>query len=140
MGLIADTGALFALFDADDRHHGAVREVVDSEPSAPVVPSAVVPEIDYLLREHLGTEAELAFLDNVLSGALHLDLPPYDDLGRAREIIARYRDLELGYVDAAVMATAERLGIRRLLTLDERDFRAVTPSSGEPFTLLPADA
>jgi len=39
-----------------------------------------------------------------------------------------------------VIATAERLGIRTILTVDERDFRAVRTSRGEPFVLLPADA
>ena len=37
------------------------------------------------------------------------------------------------------MATAERLGVPRILTLDERDFRAVRPLKG-PFVLLPSDA
>jgi predicted nucleic acid-binding protein len=43
-------------------------------------------------------------------------------------------------VDASVIATAERLGTLRILTLDERDFRAVRSQSGQPFVLLPADA
>jgi predicted nucleic acid-binding protein len=37
----------------------------------------------------------------------------------------QYRDLRLGFVDAAVMAIAELLGIRRLATTDRRDFGAV---------------
>jgi predicted nucleic acid-binding protein len=38
------------------------------------------------------------------------------------------------------MATAERLGIRRILTVDERHFRVVRSADGKPFQLLPADA
>jgi predicted nucleic acid-binding protein len=41
-------------------------------------------------------------------------------------------------VDAAVIATAERLSIDTVLTLDERDFRAVRSRIG-PLRLLPAD-
>ena len=55
-------------------------------------------------------------------------------------IVANYRDLDLGLADAAVIATAERLGVNRILTVDERDFRAVRAADGKPFTLLPADA
>jgi predicted nucleic acid-binding protein len=42
--------------------------------------------------------------------------------------------------DASVIATAERLGTRRILTVDERHFRVVRASDGKPFILLPADA
>lgn len=139
MNLVADTGALFALFDADDRNHVSVREVLAAETRPPIVPFAVIPEIDYLLREHLGIDAELTFIDNLRSGALALDLPPHEDLERVRVLLEQYRGLDLGFVDAAVIATAERLGVNRLLTLDQRDFRAVSPASGTPFTLLPAD-
>lgn len=58
---------------------------------------------------------------------------------RCRELIATYRDLEIGLVDSAVIATAERLEVRRVLTVDERDFRAVHAKGGA-LTLLPADA
>jgi hypothetical protein len=40
----------------------------------------------------------------------------------------------------ATMALAERYGTRRLLTFDERHFRAVTPLQGGAFELLPADS
>jgi len=38
------------------------------------------------------------------------------------------------------MATAERLNVLRILTVDERDFRAVVSRDGRPFRLLPADS
>lgn len=58
----------------------------------------------------------------------------------AARLIERYRDLDLGLADTAVMATAERRGTLRILTVDERDFRAVLSRNGKPFVLLPADA
>ena len=48
-------------------------------------------------------------------------------------------DLNLGLADAAVIATAERLNVQRILTVDERQFRAVRSVDGKPFTLVPAD-
>jgi uncharacterized protein len=53
-------------------------------------------------------------------------------------LIATYRALDIGLEDAAVVATAERLKIPRILTVDDRDFRAIRPRRGH-FTLLPAD-
>lgn len=100
---------------------------------------ATLGELDYLLREFLGVDAELDFLDSVLSGSFVLEPTTPADVERCREIIAQYRDLDPGLVDAAVMATAERLETDRVLTVDERDFRAVVSRSGRPFQLLPAD-
>ena len=54
MTLVADSGAIYALYDADDGHHGAVRRVVERERPPIVVPSVLLAEVDYLLREFLG--------------------------------------------------------------------------------------
>jgi len=58
---------------------------------------------------------------------------------RCRELILQYRDLPLGLADATVVATAERLKIRRIFTVDERHFRAIQPRGLGHFILLPAD-
>lgn len=92
-----------------------------------------------LLREFLGVDAELDFWDSVLSGAYVLETASEPDVKRCREILAQYRDLDPGLVDATVIATAERLRTDRILTVDERDFRAIPSRTGKPFVLLPAD-
>lgn len=51
----------------------------------------------------------------------------------------RYRDLQLGLADAALVVLAKRYGTRRLLTFDVRAFRTVAALQGGSFTLLPAD-
>lgn len=139
MRLVADTGAIFALYDADDIHHVAVTEVVQREPGPIFLPMTALGELDYLLREFLGLPAELDFLESILSGAFALEPLTAEDTKRCHEILEQYRDLDLGLVDASVMATAERLETSRVLTVDERDFRAVCDKTGEPFVLLPAD-
>jgi hypothetical protein len=50
-------------------------------------------------------------------------------LRRVAEIDSRYRDLDLGFVDAAVMAYAERHDLP-ILTFDFEDFRAAPPQAG----------
>jgi predicted nucleic acid-binding protein len=139
MTLVADSGALYALYDADDTYHKAVKKVIEQERGVILVPTAILAEVDYLLREFLGVEAELDFLDGIISGSFSLEALTSNDLDRCQELIATYRDLDLGLADLAVIATAERLGISRILTVDERDFRAVRPKKGA-FTLLPADS
>jgi predicted nucleic acid-binding protein len=43
----------------------------------------------------------------------------------------------LGAVDASVVATAERLGERQVMTLDRRHFSVVRPQHAEALELLP---
>lgn len=139
MTLVADTGALYALYDADDKHHHAVRGVVKRHQGPIVVPLPVVAELDYFLVRYLGTRAALDFLDSVGAGAFSLDYMTPPDIGRIVELVERYTDLELGFVDACVLTVAERLRTSTILTLDLRDFRAVGRHKHGPLTLLPAD-
>lgn len=41
------------------------------------------------------------------------------------------------FVDITLAAVAERLGIRQILTLDQRDFRILRPRHCEHFELAP---
>lgn len=139
MTLIADSGALYALYDANDKHHRSVTKVVKNERGPVIVPTVILAEIDYLLREFLGVDAELSFLEGIENSFYNLEGLTNADLKRCKELIEGYRDLDIGLADAAVIATAERLGINRILTIDERDFRAVKPKKGK-LVILPADA
>ncbi|MGH9150060.1 MAG: hypothetical protein ACRD0F_06945 [Acidimicrobiales bacterium] len=49
-------------------------------------------------------------------------------------LIERYAGLDLGLVDAAVVAVAERLGITTLASIDRRDLLVVRPAH---FELIP---
>ncbi len=140
MAAVADSGAIYGLYNRRDRHHAALRAAIAHEPGAILIPTAIVSEIDYLLAAKLGVSAELDFLDDILDGAFTLEPFTSTDVRRSRELMNQYSSLDLGLADASVVATAERLGIRRVLTVDERHFRVVRAADGKPFTLLPADA
>jgi len=68
MALICDTGAVYALYDADDDHHAAAKAVVENETGPLLLPVILLAEIDYLLTARLGTDAALDFLDSVATG------------------------------------------------------------------------
>jgi predicted nucleic acid-binding protein len=127
------------LYDGDDVHHATVRQVVENERGPIIIPIIILAELDYLLREFLGVETELDFLEGIARGAYTLEPFTAEDLARVRELIATYRALDIGLADAAIAAAAERLRVSRILTVDERDFRAICPRRGH-FTLLPANA
>jgi predicted nucleic acid-binding protein len=140
VAIIADSGALYALYDRRDQHHRAVREAVEAEIGPIILPAAILSELDYLLRIRIGLAAELRLLEGIQQGAFAVECFTSADASYCRAILHRYETLDLGLADAAVIATAERLKILRVLTVDERDFRAVRTSSGESFVLLPADS
>jgi uncharacterized protein len=140
MALVADSGAIYAIYDASDRHHAAVTDVIAEETGSILIPMVILAEIDYLLRVRLGSRAVERFLEGISVGGLSLEPFTSRDLDRCRWLLTKYADLDIGLADAAVLATAERTGIRRILTVDERHFRALRPADGKPFRLLPADA
>jgi uncharacterized protein len=140
MALIVDAGALYAQADADQPGHAAVRAILEKEREALVTSELAVAEADYLILDRLGPDVELAFLEDLAEGTYVVECLDQPQLRAARDIVARYRDLRLGLADASLVVLAERYATRRLLTFDERAFRAVTPLQGGAFTILPADA
>ena len=139
MTVVADSGALYALYDKRDGHHQAVADAVAAAPGAVVVPSALLSEVDYLLRRFVGIDAELDFLRSVDEGAFLVEPFTEADASRVCELVERYRELDIGLADAAVVATAERLHTRTVLTVDLRHFRALRHRNGSAFVLWPAD-
>ncbi len=56
---------------------------------------------------------------------------------RAVELARQHADLDLGFVDAAVIAICESLGETKVATLDRRHFGVVRPAHCERLRLLP---
>ncbi len=102
-----------------------------------MVPTLVITEVVYLLATRLGTEPEVRFLGDLASGAFSVEPVAAGDWMRIAELVARYRNLPLGTVDASVVAAAERLGVTDIATVDRRHFAVVRPVHVAAFTLLP---
>jgi len=139
MALIGDSGGIVAIYDDTDSNHAGVRAAIEQERDKIIIPSAVLGEIDYLLRARAGQRASLQFLADVNDGAYDIEATTVDDLRRCRVLLVKYADLNLGLCDAAVVALAERLKIDTILTVDERHFRVIRTAQGRAFRLLPAD-
>lgn len=135
--IVADTGAIVALIDADDRHHRSLRELFERDPDAWILPWAILPEVDYLVSAHIGSRAEEAFLADLADGVFHVEWGTEKDLDAANRLCRNHRALKLGLVDGVVLAMAERLRADAIATLDLRHFGAI-PLRCNP-TLLPRD-
>lgn len=135
--MIVDAGPLYAYVDADDQHHEACLDLLETHPGPLIVPTLVVTEVAYLIGTRLSWQAEVRFLGDFASGAFTLEPVHPTDTLRIAELVARYRDLPLGTVDASVVAVAERHGEHRIATLDRRHFSIVKPAHVAGFSLLP---
>ncbi len=136
--IVVDTGVLYALADRRDLHHEACVRWFEAALQPLIVSPLVLAEACYLIGKHLGTAAEAAFLDEIGPGkALSLGTLLQEDVVRMAVLVRQYADLALGGTDAAVIATAERLGITDIATVDRRHFSVVRPKHVGSFNLLP---
>ncbi|MGH9092076.1 MAG: type II toxin-antitoxin system VapC family toxin [Acidimicrobiales bacterium] len=139
MALILDTGPLYASLDRDDRDHMRCRRMIENAREPLVVPVPVLPEVDYLCATRLGPGPMVALLRDIEAGAYRLEHLDTDDVSRVRELVDRYADSDIGFVDASVLAVVERLEEPKVATLDHRHFGMLRPRHVDALELLPAD-
>lgn len=130
MAVLLDTGILYAYYDRTDRWHQRAAGLIRREPRALVVPAPVIPEVDHLLGRRLGAAARRVFYRGLAEGGYYVAELPRDDYARVVAIDEQFADLELGFVDAAVVAIAEGLGLRRIATCDRRHFEPLAAALG----------
>ena len=137
MAVLLDSGFLFASLNASEAEHGATIRVLESIREPIVLPIPAVTEIAYLLARDIGNQAAADFVASLATTELTLETPLQEDYLRSAEILRQYADANLDFVDSLIVATAERLNITRLLTLDRRDFQLIRPKHCSSFELLP---
>lgn len=137
MALVLDTGPIVALLDAGDPEHARCVAMVAALGEDLVVPAAVLIEVDYWLLKLYGHEPWQTFAQDVEKGAYRLHPLSPRTLSRAAQIEQEYASLDLGLVDASVIATCEELDEPKVATLDRRDFSVVRPRHRDYLMLLP---
>jgi predicted nucleic acid-binding protein len=138
--LLVDAAPLVALADRSDPQQERIEHLLREEHGLLIVPAPVTAEVDYLLGTRLGASARRAFLDDLAASRFAAECLEAEDYETVAELDRAYSDLEPGLADLSLVVLARRFRTRRLLTFDERHFRAIRPLQGGSFTLLPADA
>lgn len=140
MTLVIDAAPLVAVADENEPLRGKILELLQAERGSLFIPAPVTAEVDYLLGQRFGSAARRAFMHDL--AARRYESPALDssDYEVALELDSRYADLKLGLADLSVAVLAQKLRTRRILTFDQRHFRAIRPLQGGIFTLLPADS
>jgi uncharacterized protein len=137
VALVLDSGPLLASIDRRDADYVACRHLIESADEPIVLPAPVLVEVDYFIHNRLHPGVRLTLLDNIIAGTLRIEELIADDYARIRELCVRYRDSDIGFVDAAVFAIVERLNEPKLATLDHRHFGILRPVHVDSLTLLP---
>lgn len=140
MTLVIDAAPLVALADTKEPRLEELLRIRDEEEGRLVLPAPVAAEVDYLLGVRFGEAARRAFLCDLAAQRYDVACLEPGDYQAVAELDARYSDLGLGLADCSIAVLAERYETRRLISFDERHFRAVAPLQGGVFKLLPADA
>ncbi len=122
VAVLLDTGILYAYYDSSDGWHARAMKVIRDEEDGLIVPAPVIPEVDHLLAHCIGLDACLAFYRGLAEGYYFVADLPREQYGRVLELNQQYAALGLGFVDAAIVAIGEALGLRRVATTDRRDF------------------
>lgn len=139
MTLIVDTGPLVASADVRDRMRILSQAVFRGTREELIVPAPVTQEVDYLLRTRIGPEAQTAFCRDILEGTFRVECLATAEYQHVFELAERYAALRPGLADLSIVVLALRFETRRIVTLDQRHFRAMRPLQGGEFTLLPWD-
>ena len=134
--ILVDAGPLIALIHEDDNEHQRCREAFAAlnEPLGTVWP--VVTEAMHLLS--FSWQAQDALWEMIDAGAVEILPLAIEDFPRMRELMRKYRDLPMDLADAALVRVAERERLRRIFTLDRRDFQIYRPSRIGRFVILPS--
>jgi uncharacterized protein len=133
--ILVDAGPLVAIVDADDQHHKkCVLELKNlKEPLATVWPPLT--EALYLLEDL--PRAQEALWEMLARGAVQLLPLDLSDTPRIRELMRKYANRPMDLADAALLRVAEREGLRKIFTVNRKDFSVYRLHDRVRPTLLP---
>ena len=134
---VVDTGVVLALAIAGDPRHQDVSRALASHVGGLILPDPVILESAQLIGRRFGSKSEARLIRRLVATDWRRMSVAAEDLDRVADLIETYADANIGFVDGAIVAIAERLGATRLFTLDRRDFGIIRPRHVQAFELLP---
>lgn len=137
MTALADTGFVVALENSSDLWHTACLDVLRREREI-YLPQSVLNEVCYLLTKTGGNRATARFLQRIPNSKFMTVPLVQADLDRTAELLIKYADSRVDYVDASVVAIAERLNVTRILTIDRRGFQIIRPPTSTTLKFYPS--
>jgi uncharacterized protein len=137
VAILLDPSAVLAAADAADLNHRAAVGWFERVDEPLLLGALGLGELDLLLQRELGVEATRAVVASLVAGAIRLVPPTTEDLVRAAELMIEASEHRPRLADALLVATAERLSIRRVASFDRRPLAVFRPRNGRTLEFEP---
>jgi len=134
--ILLDTGPIIAFFDASDDYHSVCIKLLKDIEESLVTSWPVLTEAFYLLG--FSWKAQDSLWEFIMRGGVAIAPLDAKIQARCRVLMEKYRDLPMDLADGTLVAIAEAMGIRRVFTLDHKDFGIYRALDRKKFKLLPA--
>jgi predicted nucleic acid-binding protein len=127
VAILLDPSAVVAAADVADLNHRAAVAWFDRADEPLLLGALGLAELDLLLQRELGVAATEAVLQALIADAIRLVPPTNDDLARASVLLHEAAEHRPRLADALLVATAERLNVRRVAAFDRRPLAVFRP-------------
>ena len=117
--VLIDSGPLVALFHVGDNHHKRVRDFFKKNHFSFISTLAVFTEVSHFLS--VNANAQQDFFKWVMQKGVIIADINQNDIPRLMELTKKYSDIPMDFADATLVITAEKTGIREIISLD-KDF------------------
>jgi len=135
--ILCDTGPIVALIDVRDADHArCVASLAGLANETLVTTWPCLTEAMHFARKAAGSTGQDKVWHFLTSGAMLLDQPPVSEWQRLHRLMRQYANFPMDLADASLVAAAERLGLRRIFTLD-RDFHSYLINGRDSFDVVP---
>jgi predicted nucleic acid-binding protein len=114
--ILIDAGPIIALFDRDDRYHEKMLAFIKAGNYKFITTEAVITEVSYMLNFNI--HVQLDFFQWVLRRGLILAEINQHDIPRIIDLIQKYQDLPMDFADATLVLTADKTGIKEIISID----------------------
>jgi predicted nucleic acid-binding protein len=133
--ILIDTGPMVAFFDASDHYHKTCVDLLKTVNEPLVTSWPVLTEAFYLLG--FSWKAQDNLWEFIMRGGLEILSLNDSQQDRCRQLMQKYKDLPMDLADGTLVVLAESQKIRKIFTLDHKDFKIYKPSRARDFSLLP---
>jgi uncharacterized protein len=134
--VLADTGAILALLNREDRWHEKCLEVLSELPIPLLTSEAVLTELFHITGNNpYHVDAAWKF---VRSGSLILAPITHAELPSLHALMSRYADRPMDFADATLVHLAQRESLSTVFTVDHDDFETYRIDGRRRFRVIPA--
>jgi predicted nucleic acid-binding protein len=137
MAILLDASVVVAAADTADLNHAAALAWFRRADEPLLLGALTLGEIDIVLQRELGADAALSVVEAIVGGAVRLVTPTDADLVRAAALVRQAAEHRPRLADAILVASAERLGVRRVATFDRRPIAILRPNHVRALDLEP---